>query len=172
MFVVTWTLIVLSLNMKLRLGIWMSDPYLYYNSIKDTPVCGHLDFIVLREKIEVNHDILSFILAPGYIISLSKVCWRCVVLTIYEECRTKQPGTKHPMPFFATPDKTSRINLPPRTKHPMQFLSPRTKHPMPFLPPRTKHPMLFLPPRTKHPTLCLKPMIVHKTSHLVNCHYY
>ena len=88
------------------------------------------------------------------------------------ECRTKHPGTKHPMPFFATPDKTSRINLPPRTKHPMQFLSPRTKHPMPFLPPRTKHPMLLLPPRTKHPTLCLKPMKVHKTSHLVNCHYY
>ena len=88
------------------------------------------------------------------------------------ECRTKHPGTKHPMPFFATPDKTSRFNLPPRTKHPMQFLSPRTKHPMPFLPPRTKHPMLLLPPRTKHPTLCLKPMKVHKTSHLVNCHYY
>ena len=88
------------------------------------------------------------------------------------ECRTKHPGTKHPMPFFATPDKTSRINLPPRTKHPMQFLSPRTKHPMPFLPPRTKHPMLLLPPRTKHPTLCLKPMKVHKTFHLVNCHYY
>ena len=88
------------------------------------------------------------------------------------ECRTKHPGTKHPMPFFANPHKTSRINLPPRTKHPMQFLSPRTKHPMPFLPPRTKHPMLLLPPRTKHPTLCLKPMKVHKTSHLVNCHYY
>ena len=88
------------------------------------------------------------------------------------ECRTKHPGTKHPMPFFATPDKTSRINLPPRTKHPMQFLSPRTKHPMPFLPPWTKRPMLLLPPRTKHPTLCLKPMKVHKTSHLVNCHYY
>ena len=89
-----------------------------------------------------------------------------------KECRTKHPGTKHPMPFFATPDKTSRINLPPLTKHPMQFLSPRTKHPMPFSPPRTKHPMLLLPPRTKHPTLCLKPMKVHKTSHLVNCHYY
>ena len=88
------------------------------------------------------------------------------------ECRTKHPWTKHPMPFFATPDKTSHINLPPRTKHPMQFLSPRTKHPMPFLPPRTKHPMLLLPPRTKHPTLCLKPMKVHKTAHLVNCHYY
>ena len=88
------------------------------------------------------------------------------------ECRTKHPGTKHPMPFFATPDKTSRINLPPRTKHPMQFLSPRTKHPVPFLPPRTKHPMLLLPHRTKHPTLCLKPMKVHKTSHLVNCHYF
>ena len=42
------------------------------------------------------------------------------------ECRTKHSGTKHPMPFFATPDKTSRIDLPPRTKHPMQFLSPRS----------------------------------------------
>ena len=42
------------------------------------------------------------------------------------ECRTKHPGTKHPMPFFVTLDKTSRIDLPPRTKHPMQFLSPRT----------------------------------------------
>ena len=42
------------------------------------------------------------------------------------ECRTKHPGTKHPMPFFATPYKTSRMDLPPRTKHPMQFLSPRS----------------------------------------------
>ena len=84
------------------------------------------------------------------------------------ECRTKHPGTKHPMPFFATADKTSRIYLSPRTKHPMQFLSPRTKHPMPFLPPRTKHPMSFLPPRTKHPTLCFWPMKVPKTSQLVN----
>ena len=88
------------------------------------------------------------------------------------ECRTKHLGTKHPMPFFDTPNKTPRIDLPPRTKHPMQFLSPWTKHPMPFLSPRTKHPMPLLPPRTKHPTLCLKPMKVHKTSHLVNCHYY
>ena len=31
------------------------------------------------------------------------------------ECRTKHPATKHPMPFFDTPDKTSRIDLPPRT---------------------------------------------------------
>ena len=101
-------------------------------------------------------------------------CKECIIevcLLLLYECRTKHPGTKHPMPFFDTPDKTSRIDLPPRTKHPMQILSPRTKHPMPFLPPRTKHPMPFLPPRTKHPTLCLKPMIVHKTSHLVNCHY-
>ena len=88
------------------------------------------------------------------------------------ECRTKHPETKHPMPFFDTPDKTSHTDLPPRTKHPMQLLSPRTKHPMPFLPPRTKHPMPFLPPRTKHPTLCLKPMKVHKTPHLVNCQYH
>ena len=104
-------------------------------------------------------------------------CWNLASESIRDfnghpgECRTKHPGTKHPMPFFDIPDKTSRIDLPPRTKHPMQFLSPRTKHPMPFLPPRTKHPMPFLPPRTKHPTLCLKPMTVHKTSHLVNCHY-
>ena len=93
-------------------------------------------------------------------------------LSTLPECRTKHPGTKHPMPFFDIPDKTSRIDLPTPTKHPVQFLSPRTKHPMPFLPPRTKHPMPFLPPQTKHPTLCLKSMKVHKTSHLVNCHYY
>ena len=51
---------------KLRLGIWMSDPCLYYNSIKDTAFCGHLDFNCLKLKYEVNHDILLFILAPGY----------------------------------------------------------------------------------------------------------
>ena len=88
------------------------------------------------------------------------------------ECRTKHPTTKHPMPFFDTPDKTSRIDLPSRTKHPMQFLSPRTEHTMLFLPPWTKTPMPYLPPRTKLPTLCLKPMNVHKTPHLVNCRYY
>ena len=37
----------------LKLGVWMSDPYLYYNSIKDTPVCGHLDFDCLKLKYEV-----------------------------------------------------------------------------------------------------------------------
>ena len=26
----------------------MSDTYLYYSSIKDTPVCGHLDFNCLK----------------------------------------------------------------------------------------------------------------------------
>ena len=41
----------------------MSDPYLYYNLIKDTSVCGHLDFNCLKLKYEVNHDILLFILA-------------------------------------------------------------------------------------------------------------
>ena len=46
----------------------MSDPYLY-NSIKDTPVCGHLDFNCLKLKYEVNHDILLFIFAPGYTVS-------------------------------------------------------------------------------------------------------
>ena len=55
--------------MKLRLGVWMSDLYLYYNLIKDTPVCGHLDFNCLKLKYEVNHDILLFILAPGYTVS-------------------------------------------------------------------------------------------------------
>ena len=28
----------------------MSDPYLYYNSIKDTPVCGYLDVDCLKLK--------------------------------------------------------------------------------------------------------------------------
>ena len=32
----------------------MSDPYLYYKSIKDTPVCGHLDFNCLNLKYEVK----------------------------------------------------------------------------------------------------------------------
>ena len=67
----------------LKLGIWMSDPYLYYISIKDTPVCGHLDFNCLKSKYEVNHDILLFILAPGYKLST----WGCVVLTVYDRHR-------------------------------------------------------------------------------------
>ena len=61
----------------------MSDPYLYYNSIKDTPVCGNLDFNCLKLKFEVNHDILLFILAPGYTVST----WRCVVLAVYDRHR-------------------------------------------------------------------------------------
>ena len=61
----------------------MSDPYLYYKSIKDTPVCGHLDFNCLKLKYEVNHDILLFILAPGYTVST----WGCVVLTVYDRHR-------------------------------------------------------------------------------------
>ena len=69
LFEVTWTLIVLSSNIKFRLGIRMSDPYLYYSPIKDTSVCGHLDFKCLKLKYEVNHDILLFILAPGYTVS-------------------------------------------------------------------------------------------------------
>ena len=31
----------------------MGDPYLYYKSIKDAPVCGHLDFNCLKLKYEV-----------------------------------------------------------------------------------------------------------------------
>ena len=38
--------------MKKRLGIWMSYLYLYYNSYKDTPVCGHLYFNCLKLKYE------------------------------------------------------------------------------------------------------------------------
>ena len=61
----------------------MSDPYLYYNSFKDTPVCGHLHFNYLKLKYEVNIDILLFILAPGYTVST----WGCVVLTVYNRHR-------------------------------------------------------------------------------------
>ena len=66
-----------------KFGVWMSDPYLYYNSIKDTHVCGHLDFNCLKLKYGVNHDILLFILAPGYTVST----WGCVVLTFYDRHR-------------------------------------------------------------------------------------
>ena len=61
----------------------MSDPYLYYNSIEATPVCGHLDFNCLKLKYEDNHDILLLILAPGYTVST----WGCVVLTVYDRHR-------------------------------------------------------------------------------------
>ena len=61
----------------------MSDPYLFYNSIKDNPVRGHLDFSYLKFKYEVNHDILLFILAPGYTVPT----WGCVVLTVYDRHR-------------------------------------------------------------------------------------
>ena len=57
--------------MKLRLAMWRSDPCLYYNSIKDTPVCGHLDLNCIKLKYEVNHDILLFIFAPGYTVPTS-----------------------------------------------------------------------------------------------------
>ena len=77
----------------------MSDPYLYYNSIKDTPVCGHLDFNCLKLKYEVNHDILLFILAPGYTVSTSG----CVVLTVYDRhrCQTiaRYTGKFSPLKF-------------------------------------------------------------------------
>ena len=61
----------------------MSDPYLYYNSIEATPVCGHLDFNCLKLKYEDKYDILLFILAPGYTVST----WGCVVLTVYDRHR-------------------------------------------------------------------------------------
>ena len=83
----------------LKLGVLMSDPYLYYNSIKDTPVCGHLNFNCLKLKYEVNHDILVFILAPGYTVST----WGCVVLTVYDKhrCQTiaRYTGKPPPPPF-------------------------------------------------------------------------
>ena len=70
LIVVSWTFNCLKLKYEvLKLGVWMSDPYLYYNSIKDTPVSAHLDFNCLKLKYEVNHDILLFIFAPGYTVS-------------------------------------------------------------------------------------------------------
>ena len=54
---------------------------------------------------------------------------------IRAECRTKHPGTKHSMPFFDTLDKTSRIDLSPRTKHSMQFCHPGQNIPCHFFHP-------------------------------------
>ena len=56
---------------------------MYYYSIKDTPVCDHLDFNCLKLKYEVNTDILLFVLAPGYTVST----WGCVVLKNYDRHR-------------------------------------------------------------------------------------
>ena len=93
----------------------MSDPYLNYKSIKDNPVCGYLDFnchklkyevlklgvictiiqlkttldfYCLKLKYELNHDILLFILAPGYTVST----WGCVVLTVYDRHIARYTG--------------------------------------------------------------------------------
>ena len=65
------------------MGVLISDPYLYYNSIEDTPVWCHLDFNCLKVKYEVNHDIPLLILAPGY----TESTWGCVILTVYERHR-------------------------------------------------------------------------------------
>ena len=93
----------------LKLDVWMSGPILYYNSIKDTPVCGHLDFNCLKLKYEVNHDILLFILAPGYIVST----WGCVVLTVYDRhrCQTiaRYTGNFSPIRIYPCPAEP-RIN--------------------------------------------------------------
>ena len=51
--------------------------------LKIPPVCGHLDFNCRKLKYVVNHDILLFILAPGYTVST----WGCVVLTVYDRHR-------------------------------------------------------------------------------------
>ena len=64
----------------------MSDPYLYYNSIKYTPFCGHLDFNCLKLNYEANHEILLFILAPGYTLST----WRFVVYQFMTGTGVKQ----------------------------------------------------------------------------------
>ena len=85
----------------------MSDPYLYFNSIKDTPVCGHLHFNYLKLKYDPNHDILLFILAPGYTVST----WRCAVLTIYDRhrCQTIARYTgkfKGQIRFYPCPAET------------------------------------------------------------------
>ena len=40
-------------RLQIRLGECQSDSYLYCISIKDTPVCGHLDFNCLKLKYEV-----------------------------------------------------------------------------------------------------------------------
>ena len=92
----------------LKLGVWMSDPFLYYKSIKDTHVCGHLDFNCPKLKYGVNHDIVLFILAPGYTVST----WGCVAgprsavgnvsgYRCVSDCRSRgrefDPG---PVPYF------------------------------------------------------------------------
>ena len=80
LFVVTWTLIVLiKFKYEVNHDICQLKTPLFL-------VTWTL-IVVIKFKYEVNHDILLFILAPGYLISLNKVCWRFVVLTIYDRHR-------------------------------------------------------------------------------------
>ena len=60
--------------------------------------------------------------------------------------RTKHPGTKHPMPFFATPDKTSHEDLPPQTNIPCCFCHPGHNIPCCFC-----HPGHNIPCHFRHP---------------------
>ena len=51
----------------------MSDPYLYFNSIKDTPVCGHLDFNCLKDTYFVIYWIISEFTDKGQFHYLTKL---------------------------------------------------------------------------------------------------
>ena len=99
----------------LKLGVWVSDPYLYYNSIKDTPVCGHLDLNCLKLKYEVNHDILLFILAPGYTV----YTWGFVVLTVYDRhrCQTVARYTGKFSPHLKVKLEFTLVLLMPELTH-------------------------------------------------------
>ena len=98
----------------LKLGVWMSDPYLYYNSIKDTPVCGH-------------HDILLFILAPGYTVSSWEVYDRHRCQTIARYTGKFSPHLKVKLEFtlvLLNPELTLVLLIPfLKTLDPDQLVS-------------------------------------------------
>ena len=85
--------------------------------------CENCKSLVLQDK--CNIEIFLSPDSHSHPSIMRKFCTRFMFADILGS-RTKHPGTKHPMPFFYTPDKTSHKDLPPRTKHPTLFLSPRT----------------------------------------------
>ena len=51
----------------------MSDPYLYYKSIKNTPVCGHLDFNCLKDIDHCPIEIIKGLTDKGQFQYLTKL---------------------------------------------------------------------------------------------------
>ena len=77
--------------------------------------------------------------------TLADHIFRCIIFhsrcCVRNKCRTKHPGTKHPMPFFDTPDKTSHAVFvtPDKTSHAIFAAPDKTSHVISATPEKTSH---------------------------------